>query len=301
MFHFRTLRLQSDGSLEVEGSVVDDSRLMGCGPFELLVGREFKLAVWEEMLQTMLVGEVARFYCPFQAVVEYPRVSAALRTLAKTKAGESVESHHQCSFAALHGTGQMDLDLLTQQKLPLAFEVELLESVVPGGYKADSWAMSTVEKLAAVPSLKEQGNLLYKAGDYHKAVEKYFEALSYLEELSIREKPQSEDWREVMTKKVPLLLNYAQCKLLLKDYADVIRHTTTVLEFEPDNVKALFRRGKANAAVWNTQEARADFQGAASLDKGLAKTVEKELVSLEDRLRAKEEEEKAQWRGKLFS
>ena len=46
--------------------MVDDSRLMGCGPFELLVGREFKLAVWEEMLQTMLVGEVARFYCPFQ-------------------------------------------------------------------------------------------------------------------------------------------------------------------------------------------------------------------------------------------
>ena len=68
-FHFRTLRLQQDGSLDeanLQDSVIDDSRAMGSDPFELLVGREFKLEVWEEVVKTMRVGEVARFRCPFK-------------------------------------------------------------------------------------------------------------------------------------------------------------------------------------------------------------------------------------------
>jgi hypothetical protein len=45
--------------------VIDDTRVMGNGPFELLIGREFKLDIWDEMVRTMEVGEVARFVCPF--------------------------------------------------------------------------------------------------------------------------------------------------------------------------------------------------------------------------------------------
>ena len=42
---------------------------MATGPFELLIGREFKLSVWEEMVKTMRVGEIARFICPFEVFV----------------------------------------------------------------------------------------------------------------------------------------------------------------------------------------------------------------------------------------
>lgn len=45
--------------------VIDDSRTMGNGPFELLIGREFKLDIWDEMVRTMRLNEVARFICPF--------------------------------------------------------------------------------------------------------------------------------------------------------------------------------------------------------------------------------------------
>ena len=65
VLHFRTLRLQQDGSVE-EGDVLDDTRKMVTGPFELLMGREFKLGVWEEMVKTMRIGEIARFKCPFK-------------------------------------------------------------------------------------------------------------------------------------------------------------------------------------------------------------------------------------------
>lgn len=68
ILHFRTLKLQQDGSLE-EGDVLDDTRKMVTGPFELLMGREFKLGVWEEMVKTMRIGEVARFRCPFKVCI----------------------------------------------------------------------------------------------------------------------------------------------------------------------------------------------------------------------------------------
>ena len=46
--------------------MIDDSRKLQSGPFELLVGREFKLSVWEEWVKGMLEGEVARFTCPYK-------------------------------------------------------------------------------------------------------------------------------------------------------------------------------------------------------------------------------------------
>ncbi len=46
--------------------VIDDTRTMGNGPFELLMGREFKVDIWDEMVRTMRVDEVARFLCPFE-------------------------------------------------------------------------------------------------------------------------------------------------------------------------------------------------------------------------------------------
>lgn len=200
----------------------------------------------------------------------------------------------------MQGVGMRDLDKLMEERSPLAFEFELLRVEQPGDYKKDSWAMTEPEKTAAVPVLKEEGNALYRAGEYHRAAEKYFEALSYLEEMVIKEKPQSDEWNRIEEKKVPLLLNFAQCKLLMEDYAEAIRHTTAVLEFESKNVKALYRRGKAHAACWNVEEAKADFAEAVRLDPSLSKGVEKELKVLAERVREQDAVDKERLKGKLF-
>ena len=76
------------------------------------------------------------------------------------------------------------------------------------------------------------GNRLYKKGDYDKAAEKYAEALGCLENLLLHEKPNSSEWLDLDGDKIPFLLNFAQCKLHLKEYYQVIEHTTTVLEKE---------------------------------------------------------------------
>ena len=69
LFHFRALKLDKDGALNGDNPqdcVIDDTRTMGTGPFELLIGRDFKLNVWEDMIKTMQVDEIARFKCPFK-------------------------------------------------------------------------------------------------------------------------------------------------------------------------------------------------------------------------------------------
>lgn len=70
--------------------------------------------------------------------------------------------------------------------------------------------------------------------------------------------------------------------------------------FLTDNVKALYKRAKAHAAVWNETEARADFAKVLELDASLEASVAKELRVMEERIRAKEKEEKGRYKG-LFS
>lgn len=247
---------------------------------------------------------IATHCSSLQRITDYPRVSKALREMALRKAGKEVPHHHQhqCSFAAMQqGTGYPDLDQLLQDTSPLCFELELLSVEQPGEYKQDHWAMTDQEKSSAVGVLREEGNALYRRGEHFAASQKYFEALSYLEEKLIKEKPKSESWYEIANQKVPLLLNYAQCKLLLKEYVEVVRHTTSVLEIEEDNVKALYRRGKAHSAGWDVEEARRDLGRVAELDPSLSTAVEKELRSLAQRVREKDQAEGERLKGKMFT
>lgn len=75
IFHFRAIKLKKDGFLDdddFQESVLDDTRTLGSGPFELLIGRGFKMDVWEKLVQTMRIGEVARFRCPFKVHCSTP-------------------------------------------------------------------------------------------------------------------------------------------------------------------------------------------------------------------------------------
>lgn len=55
-FHFRT-QLCDD-----EHMVLDDSRKVGV-PMEIVIGNMFKMEIWEALLSSMRLGEVAEFWC----------------------------------------------------------------------------------------------------------------------------------------------------------------------------------------------------------------------------------------------
>jgi hypothetical protein len=47
------------------------------------------------------------------------------------------------------------------------------------------------------------------------------------------EKPGAEEWLALEKQKIPLLLNFSQCKLYEKDYYKVIEHCSSVLKTDP--------------------------------------------------------------------
>uniref|UniRef100_A0A670ZY49 AIP/AIPL N-terminal FKBP-type PPIase domain-containing protein n=1 Tax=Pseudonaja textilis TaxID=8673 RepID=A0A670ZY49_PSETE len=62
-FHFQTLKD------DFERTVIDDSRNSGV-PMEIIVGKMFKIEVWETLLTSMRINEVAEFWC--DAIVSDP-------------------------------------------------------------------------------------------------------------------------------------------------------------------------------------------------------------------------------------
>ncbi|MBN3301143.1 AIP protein, partial [Amia calva] len=287
----------------LDGSVLDDSRALGSGkPMELILGKKFKLPVWERVVSTMKEGEVAQFTCDTRHTALYPLVSQSLRNIADGR--DPMEGRRHCCGAAQihshHSLGHPDLDTLTSDPQPLVFTLELMQVLTPGSYRQEPWAMTDEEKLAAVPVIHQEGNQLFKNGHTDEAAEKYHSAIACLKSLQMKERPGDEAWIRLDYMITPLLLNYCQCRYQQGQYYEVLEHCSSILYKYEDNVKAYFKRGKAHAAVWNECEARADLQKALELDPSLRPSVTRELQVLEQRMRQKHREERERYKG-IFS
>ncbi|XP_078145153.1 aryl-hydrocarbon-interacting protein-like 1 [Centroberyx gerrardi] len=290
VFHFQTL-LDN-----FERTVIDDSRLAK-RPAEIFVGKMFKMEVWETLLTSMRIGEVAEFWCDAIHTGLYPIVSKGMRLIAQGK--DPLEGQrHMCGMGNMfhyHSTGYPELDELMRTPQPLIFIMELVQVGDPMSYKRESWMMEKDEKLESVPTLHMQGNALVKQRRFREAASKYKEAVLLLKTVQSREMPGDIDYINLGRMIIPLELNYCQCMLELEEYYEVIEHTTELLEKHKDCVKGYYKRAKAHAAVWNEKEARKDFNMVANLDITLASLVRKELNALSERMKEKYWEEKEQY------
>ncbi|KAM6197942.1 uncharacterized protein WM294_007432 [Sarcoramphus papa] len=291
-FHFQTLKD------DFERTVIDDSREAGI-PMEIIVGKMFKLEIWETLLSSMRAGEVAEFWCDTIHTGMYALVSRGMRRIAEGR--DPLEGQkHRCGMGNMfdyHSTGYDDLDELQRTPQPLIFIMELFRVEEPSAYKRDTWAMSKEEKLAAVPVLHSEGNRLVLRKEFGQAAAKYQEAVICLRNLQAKEKPWEDGWLKLESLVTPLVLNYCQCQLELGEYYEVLEHTTELLQKHNDNAKAYFKRAKAHAAVWNEQEAREDFLRVAHLDPSMAAAVKKELKLLGERMRKKHMEDRKRYQG----
>ncbi|XP_071314600.1 myb-like protein X [Trachinotus anak] len=290
VFHFQTL-LDN-----FERTVIDDSRLAGRAA-EIFVGKMFKMEVWETLLTSMRVGEVAEFWCDAIHTGLYPIVSKGMRLIAQGK--DPLEGQrHMCGMGNMfhyHSTGFPELDELMRTPQPLIFIMELLQVGDPMSYHRESWMMEKDEKLQTVPILHMQGNALVKQRQFREAASKYKEAVLLLKTVQSREMPGDIDYINLGRMIIPLELNYCQCMLELEEYYEVIEHTTELLEKHKDCVKGYYKRAKAHAAVWNEKEAQRDFNMVANLDITLASLVNRELRALSERMKEKYWEEKEKY------
>ncbi|RVE50917.1 hypothetical protein evm_004484 [Chilo suppressalis] len=280
-FHFQTWKLGKERIL------IDDSKVIGKKePMVLVIGKKFKLEVWETIVKMMAVGEVASFRVQKELVYSYPFVAKTLRELGK----DACTIKHSCTMT-LHteGIGYPDLDDLINNPCDLEFIIELLKVETADEYEKELWQLNIQERLDLVPILKEKGNQFYRERKIVEAEEAYSQALAICEQLMIRERKSDEEWINLNNIKLPILLNYVQCKLLNGDYYAVIEHCNTILEYDNDNEKALYRRAKAHVGAWNPDKAEDDFKRLKELNTSNTRMVKNELETLR-RLRLEKEE-----------
>ncbi|XP_061074135.1 aryl-hydrocarbon-interacting protein-like 1 isoform X2 [Conger conger] len=268
-------------------------------PMEVVIGNMFKLEVWETLLTSMRIGEVAEFWCDVTHTGLYPMVAKSLRRIAEGK--DPVDWHiHTCGMAnmfAYHSLGYEDLDQLQKEPQPLYFVLELVKVEQPSEYDRESWALSDEERLKVVPLLHGQGNKLFKQGHYPQAANKYKEGIICIKNIQTKEKAWDPPWLKLEKMAHTLTLNYCQCLLRVEEYYEVIEHTTDIINQHPGVMKAYYLRAKAHMEVWNESEAQADFQKVLDLDPGMRKVVRREMQVLSMRMEEKREEEKLKYRG----
>ncbi|CAB3227157.1 unnamed protein product [Arctia plantaginis] len=283
-FHFQTWQLGKERVL------LDDSRKIGKKePMVLVIGHKFKLEVWETIVKMMAVGEVASFVVKKELVFSYPFVSKTLRELGQ----DQHKIKHSCTMTLqTEGLGHPDLDHLMKNPCDLEFIIEILKVERSDEYEREMWQLSTEERTEMIPSLREKGNKLYMQKKFEEAEEAYGQALGICEQLMLRERKGDEEWETLNKIKLPILLNYAQCKLIKGEYYPVIEHCSTVLEYDRDNEKALYRRAKAHIGAWNPDMAQEDFIRLKSINPSMGKIVDKELDNIKKLRKDKENNDK---------
>ncbi|CAI8613777.1 unnamed protein product [Vicia faba] len=141
----------------------------------------------------------------------------------------------------------------------LYYEVELVDFVKEKPF----WKMDTQEKLEACELKKHDGNLLFKAKSFRRASMKYEKAAKYIE---FDHTFSDDEKRHANTLRLSCNLNNAACKLKLEEYTGASKLCTKVLEQDPLNVKALYRRCQAYLKTSDLEKAEADIKRALILD-----------------------------------
>jgi len=120
----------------------------------------------------------------------------------------------------------------------------------------ESWQLDGEQKLEQAAIFKEKGTHFFKQGKYDLAANKYKKIIEFLEhEISLKD--ENEDTR------ISLLqagrLNLAMCMIKNSDWLEARNLCDKVIEENPANAKAYFRRGEAFIALNEHELARRDF------------------------------------------
>ena len=136
----------------------------------------------------------------------------------------------------------------------------------------------------AANELRERGNALYKKGELVEAAKLYEQAVLKFADWYAECFATDEERALVHSVKLPAHLNLAACSWKLGNFDHAVIHCTQVLEHDPKNVKALFRRGASNTKLGYLERAREDLKRAGELAPGDAE-IRREIVALNARLK----------------
>lgn len=182
----------------------------------------------------------------------------------------------------------------------------------PAGHSRTS-AKPVSDLLEEAAQLKTKGNAFYKEKNIRSAISHYHRALLVLRGLDSivmapvkgfgPEKPPLTPEQEALLRstQVDCHNNLAACLLQKRevDYGRVLEYSLRVLQWQPDNVKALYRAGVATLEMGDAQAAKRYLTQVCREQPNDA-NVRKQLQKAEEKLNRELQKEKAMYRG-MFS
>lgn len=202
----------------------------------------------------------------------------------------TIGEHSQFKIQSSYGYGEKGNE---EKNVPpnstLLYDITLI-SFIP---EKNSWEMCVEEKFHASNKRRLEGNEFFKQGKYEKAMKKYQKALGYVN--SKYDFKTDEEKAESNSHRVPILLNLAQVNMKQKIYTESINYCSQVLETDPNNVKAFFRRGQAYMNSSEFDLASKDYEKARELDPN-NKEILNHIALLKKKVKEQEQKDK-----KLYS
>ncbi|KAM7327687.1 hypothetical protein ACRRTK_014054 [Alexandromys fortis] len=157
--------------------------------------------------------------------------------------------------------------------------------------------LSGQERVALANRKRECGNAHYQRADFVLAANSYDLAIKAITS-SAKVDMTCEEEEQLLQLKVKCLNNLAASQLKLDHYRAALRSCSQVLEHQPDNIKALFRKGKVLAQQGEYSEAIPILRAALKLEPS-NKTIHAELSKLVKKRAAQRSTETALYRKML--
>lgn len=170
--------------------------------------------------------------------------------------------------------GDLDTD---QSMLRLNIELKAVSCV------AQSCDMSQDERLEWAQHHKEKGAELFQRNSLDFAIKRWQRSLDFLKDMQPIDKLPATFRQRVRELNCLCLLNMSAAYLKQEKLDLAIEYATSTLEIDGDNVKALYRRGKAYEKLDKLLDAKQDFIKAAAIEPANT-TVRNELAAVEKKL-----------------
>lgn len=119
----------------------------------------------------------------------------------------------------------------------------------------ESWSLDDDEKVDFSKNFKEKGTKYYKEEKFNLAIKMFKKLIDCLGQYD--EKKDKDDKKSLL---LSAHLNLSLCYMKLKDYFEVVNSAKSALELDPQNEKALFRKGQALLSLDEPQLAATEFK-----------------------------------------
>lgn len=197
---------------------------------------------------------------PPEAVIEPDTASAKQARVLNAEYDHVATKDYQATLRSLEG---MDLD---------ASRIELELTVLHWKEMKRKFEMDPEEVLRAAERWRIEANRFYERGDYRRALKKYERALKFVMEdnehhydRQVPDKFTGQFRLPALQLKRTFQNNASSAAMKLKDWDRVKKYTNEILKFQPNDTRALYRRGLAHYDGGWLREARTDLKMAAEL------------------------------------